>query len=188
MDTTYTAFEGTKLVAQGTLSEVVLKIKKRLSKAAHSEALIFNDLTGGPVDFNFQGTEKDVQKRLSVFVSDKNPKEATGPGRPRLGVVSREVSLFPAHWEWLASQPGGASATLRRLVEESRKKTADQTTVKQALERTHKFMSSVAGDFENFEEALRALYRKNRADFTKLIEKWPADIKAHVIKLLGDAI
>ncbi|HKQ30957.1 MAG TPA: DUF2239 family protein, partial [Burkholderiales bacterium] len=110
-------------------------------------------------------------------------KESAGPGRPKLGVVSREVSLLPRHWEWLVAQSGGASAVLRRLVEEARKKSTAGDTVKQAQERTYSFMSVIAGDYEGYEEALRALYRRNKKDFLTHVRKWPTDVKSHAMKL-----
>src|SRR4051812_35711541 len=117
MDTqgTYTAFEGSHRLFQGALQEVVLRVKKRLGRAENSAILIFSDTTGKTMDFNFHGSENDVLKRLEVYVSTESNREASGPGRPKLGVVSREVSLLPRHWEWLATQPGGASASIRKL-------------------------------------------------------------------------
>jgi uncharacterized protein len=186
MDTlnTYTAFEGDKLFFHGPLAEVVLRIKKRLGKNHHSEMMIFCDSTGSRVDFNFHGSEKDVLKRLSVFVPDDTAaKDNPGPGRPRLGVASREISLFPRHWEWLATQPGGASATLRRLVEEAKKRHITRDSSKHAQERTHKFLSVVAGDRKGYEEALRFLYRKEKKEFLHQIIDWPPDIRAYATQL-----
>jgi uncharacterized protein len=179
---TYTAFEGGNLVSKGPLPEVILKVKRRIGKAENSAVLIFSDATGNTMDFNFQGTEKDVLKRLEVFVGE-DPAEATGRGRPRLGVVSREVSLLPRQWEWLASQSGGASAVLRRLVDEAKRKTSDGNTIKQVQERTYKFMSVTAGDLKGYEEALRALYKKDQKAFALRMEGWPEDVKAHALDL-----
>jgi hypothetical protein len=181
--TSYTAFEGNKLILQGSLAEVILKIKKRLGKSNNSPILIFSDTTGQTIDFNFQGTEKDVLKRLETFVSGGAPKETSGPGRPKLGVIAREVSLLPRHWEWLATQSGGASATLRKLVDDAKKKFVDGNTVKQAQERTYKFMSVMAGDLKGYEEALRALYKRDQKKFLAHIEDWPNDLKTHATEL-----
>ncbi len=196
---TYTAFEGDTLLGKGPLTEVILKIKKRMGKADNSPALIFNDATGNTMDFNFQGSEKDVLRRLEVFVGEADGKgkdakgkdgkgrdgkgkaaeEAAGPGRPKLGVISREVSLLPRQWEWLASQSGGASAVLRRLVDDARKKSGDALTVKQTQERTYKFLSVMAGNLMGYEEAIRALYRKDAKGFATHTEGWPKDVKRH---------
>jgi hypothetical protein len=181
---TYTAFEGNQMLFQGDLAKVVLKIKRKLGKSDQGSVLIFSDETGKPIDFNFQGTEKDVLKRLEVFVSpDEASKENQGPGRPKLGVISREVSLLPRHWEWLATQSGGASATLRKLVEEARKKSASGNHAKRAQECAHRFMSAMAGDMKGYEEALRALYKRDRRAFLALIEAWPHDVRVHAAAL-----
>ncbi|MGZ3694378.1 MAG: DUF2239 family protein [Bdellovibrionota bacterium] len=181
--TLYSAFANSNLLFRGPLSEVVLKVKKSLGKAENSSILIFSDATGKTMDFNFQGSERDVLKRLEVFVSSSEAIETTGPGRPKLGVVSREVSLLPRHWEWLATQSGGASATLRTLIEEAKKKSSTQMNTKQLQERAYKFMSVMAGDLRGFEEALRALYKKDRENFLLHTKEWPRDIKNHVAEM-----
>lgn len=175
----YSVFEGTKLFFQGPLDEVVLKIKKRLGKANHGDILIFSNFTGKVIDFNFHGTEKDIVRRLEVFVSEGDLKPSAGPGRPKLGVMSREVSLLPRHWEWLATQSGGASAALRALVTEAIRKESGSVSIKQAQERTYKFMSVMGGDLKGYEEALRALYKKDVEKFISHIDEWPRDIKNH---------
>lgn len=180
---TYTAFEGSKLIFRGTLSEVILKIKKRIGNSEDTEILIFSDSTGQTMDFNFQGSEKDVLKRLEIYVTESTPKENVGPGRPKLGVVPREVSLLPRHWEWLATQPGGASASLRKLVDEAKKKSSGGLSIKQLQERAHKFMSAIAGDMEGYEEALRFLYRKDKKNFLLSLQKWPLDVKEYALEL-----
>lgn len=181
--TNYTAFDGYDLIFRGPLTEVVTKIKKRMGRSENSSVLIFSDETGQTIDFNFHGSENDIVKRLETFVSSGRPKEASGPGRPKLGVVAREVSLLPRHWEWLATQQGGASASLRRLVDDAKKKYEGGSTLKQAQERTYKFMSIVAGDMKGYEEALRALYKKDEEKFLTQISGWPNDVKRHVTGL-----
>jgi hypothetical protein len=176
---TYTAFDGEQLIAKGELRKVVLQVKKRMMKAQNASPLIFNDWTGRVMDFDLRGSEKEVLGRMQIYFSrDEGPKNA-GPGRPRLGVVPREVSLLPRHWEWLASQPGGASATLRKLVEGAKKTSLGENQVKQAQERTYKFMSVLAGDLPGFEEALRALYKKDESQFKARISTWPRDVREH---------
>ena len=190
-DTRYTAFDGPRLLWQGTLPEVVLKVKRRLGKAEHAPILIFSDATGKSMDFNFQGTEKDVLKRLEVFVGEEGAsgqESGGGPGRPKLGVVSREVSLLPRQWEWLASQAGGASAILRRLVDEAKRKSAEGNAHKQIQERAYKFMSVMAGDLEGYEEALRALYKKDGRKFQLHCGTWPEDIRRHAMELAGPVL
>lgn len=187
----YSAFEGGELVSQGPLTEVVSEVKRRMGKSAHPAALIFSDATGNTLDFNFQGSVKDVLKRLEVFAqepADGPAREPAGPGRPRLGVVSREVSLLPRQWEWLAGQSGGASGMLRRLVDEARKKSekaGKDGSPRQVQEKTYKFLSVAAGDRPGYEEAIRALYRKDRKAFMHNAEAWPPDVKAHALRLAG---
>ena len=178
----YTAFENTELFHQGSLSEVVLKIKDQIGKADNSSIVIFSDSTGKTIDFNFQGSKKDVLKRLEIFTSEDSS-ISTGPGRPKIGVVSREISLLPQHWEWLATQPGGASAILRRLVDEAKKKSSGQASVKSIQEKVHRFLSAIAGDFEGFEEALRAFYRKDKEQFLSHMRSWPKDVREHAMDL-----
>lgn len=180
--TTYSAFKGENCLVQGDLAKVIRVVKGVFDEGApQGSILIFSDETGNQVDFNFQGSEEEVLQRLNVFVSSASPKKQEGPGRPRLGVVAREVSLLPKHWEWLAIQSGGASASLRRLVEQEMK--TSQNSLKQVQERTYRFMSVMAGDRENYEEALRSLYKNDSQRFKELVAKWPKDIRKQALQL-----
>jgi hypothetical protein len=184
---TYTAFNQQTLVSHGSLEDVILKIKKRLGKSANSDVFIFSDQTGKTIDFNFNGSDADITRRLKVYSdSSMAPSTESGPGRPKLGVVSREVSLLPRHWEWLATQQGGASSTLRRLVEESIKKNSSHQSVRQTQEKVYKIMLALAGDLPGYEEALRALYKKDKPQFSLQIKKWPDDIKDYVLRMADD--
>lgn len=181
---TYTAFEDNKIIAKGALQEVVLKVKKRFDKSPESLMSIYSDATGKAMDFiNMQGSESDVLKRIVVYTMDSSPLLSSGPGRPKLGVTSREVSLLPRHWEWLANQSSGASATLRKLVDDAMKKSVGTNHIKSAQERTYRFMSVQAGNFEGYEEALRALYRKEKDTFVSFIKEWPTDVQKHTLEL-----
>ena len=178
---TYTAFLNSKRVAQGELPEVALKLKKQLRPG--EMALVFDDLTGGQVDINLRGSADAVTKRLQPAIEPAKP---AGPGRPRLGVVSREISLLPRHWDWLALQPGGASVTLRKLVEDAKKKNSSADRERMAREATHKFLSAIAGDLPHFEEALRALYARKEDLFETLLQSWPKDIRQHALAMAED--
>jgi hypothetical protein len=183
--TNYTAFHGTKLLHAGSLADVVLKVKRHADTHGQNDVLIFSDESGKCMDFRLEGTEAQVLHRLEIYTATEGPAAAPpGPGRPRLGVASREVSLLPRHWDWLATQPGGASNTLRKLVEEARKKTPDARV---AQERAYRFMQSLAGDLEGYEEALRALYRKDKETFSTLTQAWPKDVRDHATLLAGPA-
>jgi len=179
----YSAFEGHKLLAQGPLEKVVLRVKKKIKDDHAARVLVFSDSTGKQMDFDLSGSESDVLGRLKVYVSADEAAPSTGPGRPKLGVVSREVSLLPRHWEWLSTQSGGASATLRRLVDDARKTTSGRDGIKQAQERAYKFMAALAGDLPHYEEVLRALYRKDKKTFETQMAAWPRDVREHTTRL-----
>jgi uncharacterized protein len=177
----YTAFKGHAMIASGTLDKVLPELKKRFDADKSAMMLVFDDSSGRQVDFDLRGTEAQVLARAL-------PAQRTGPGRPKLGVVSREISLLPRHWEWLEEQPSGASAALRRLVDEARRREQGRQRVRLALDAAARFMSAMAGDLADFEEATRALYAKDRARLESLTGKWPRDIRKHMLNLIGDAI
>ena len=172
------AFSGTKRIAEGDLLDVALTVKKRMQKPGAESVLIFDAMTSAPIEIDLRGSAENVLKRLEGI-----PEGKSGPGRPKLGVVSREISLLPEHWEWLGRQRGGASATLRKLVEESKKTNRAQDQKRQAQDALHKFMTAMAGDLPEYEEALRALYAGKPEVFATLIAPWPKDIAEHVRKL-----
>jgi hypothetical protein len=177
-DKTYTAFIGTSLLATGTLDEVLAVLKSHFDDDAGSLFLTFNDQTGRQVDFDLRGTLADVRKRY-------RPAPArVGPGRPKLGVVAREVSLLPRHWEWLEQQPNGASAAIRRLVEDARKSNPGEQQARSAIDATGRFLSAMAGNLPGYEEASRALYARNKKQFHEQTRKWPRDIRLHAHHLV----
>jgi uncharacterized protein len=186
MTENFTAFEGQRRLAAGPIAEVALAIKGSTRPAA-SPIAIFSDTTGRPIDLDLRGSNAEVLARLSaispVVTEEAGPSEPRGRGRPKLGVVAREVTLLPRHWEWLAAQPGGASVALRKLVEEARKANGDRDRHRAARDAAYHFMSAMAGNLPNFEEAARALFADDRRRFTSLIAAWPADIRDHVVKL-----
>lgn len=191
----YTAFAYGKYLASGELDQVALKAKEVIDADPHATVLIFEDATSHTTEVDFRGTVDDVLKRLSKMAGrEASPTEATeadqvaprGPGRPKLGVVSREVTLLPRHWEWLNKQPGGASVALRKLVEEAKRAGKGKELMKQSQESCFRFMSVMAGNRPNFEEAVRALFAADRSRFSELIENWPIDIRDHAKKLAAN--
>lgn len=178
---TCTAFDGHHLIASGVLREVAAATKRAIDAGARGPVLVFDDQTSLPVEIDFRGTVDDVLSRIAPL-ADAAPR---GPGRPRLGVVAREVTLLPRHWEWLATQPGGASATLRRLVEEARRGGGDRA--RRAGEALDRFMQAMAGDLPHYEEASRAYWRGDRDRFDDLIDTWPADVRDHARRLAASA-
>jgi hypothetical protein len=184
----YTAFEGSDLLISGRLDEVAIKVRRRFKAGSPSPILIFSDMTGKEMDLDLRGTEAEMMDRLKVFISTVGAgTPSTGPGRPKLGVIAREVSLLPRHWEWLSTQQGGASSTLRRLIEEARNNPSSKELAREAQERTHKFMTAMAGNLPDYEEALRALYAKDKKAFQGRIHSWPKDVREHAKKLAGPA-
>lgn len=173
-DLTYSAFSGHRRIASGDLQAMLRATKQHVDRFGSDDVLIFEDQTGKQVDFDFRGTLDDVLARVPA------PPSRPGPGRPKLGVVCREVSLLPRHWDWLESQPNGASAALRKLVDEARKRDPAGERARDAATATSRFMSAMAGNLPGFEEASRALFRFDGARFDELIREWPEDIVAQL--------
>ena len=183
MTETFTAFEGLRRLASGPLSEIAPAIKRAEQRAAHPIA-IFSDATGRAVDLDLRGSAADMLAWLARSTEQPAASaEPRGRGRPKLGVVAREVTLLPRHWEWLNAQPGGASVALRKLVEAARRNNGEADRLRAARDAAYHFMSAMAGNLPDFEEASRALFADDRRRFTSLIAAWPADIRDHVVKL-----
>jgi hypothetical protein len=172
------AFAGPKRVARGAVADVALKLRELGASSRQGEFLVFDEETSEPIELDLRGSAADVVRRIDEAEAAK-----PGRGRPKLGVEAKEVTLLPRHWEWLATQPGGASATLRRLVEEARKKSAGGEENRKAQDATYKFMQALAGNLPGYEAALRALYARDRAVFTERVSKWPADVREHILAL-----
>ncbi|WP_329741877.1 DUF2239 family protein [Dyella sp. A6] len=183
-----TAFDGHRLIASGPLPEVALAAKQALDAGTQGPLLVFDDATSEPVEIDFRGSPKQVLARLARTTATPAPAAAPrGRGRPKLGVTAREVTLLPRHWDWLNQQPGGASATLRRLVEEARRAGGTREQARLASESADRFMRVIAGDLPHYEEASRAFWRGNRKDFASRIEKWPVDVRNHLLGLVTRA-
>lgn len=181
------AFDGHRRIATGSLAKVALAAKHAIDGGAAGPVLIFDDGSGRQLDVDFRGTDAEVVSRLPVEGEAEAPAAPRGPGRPKLGVVAREITLLPRHWDWLAEQPGGASATLRRLVEEARRANGGRDRNRQASEAVDRFMLAMAGNLPNYEEASRAFWRKERERFAGLTDAWPADVREHVQHLASRA-
>jgi len=179
-----TAFDATQRIATGAYAEVALTLRNYLPSHPTASVLIFDDQSGREIDFDLRGSDDDITARITKQFGGAETPASRAAGRPKLGVVSREVTLLPRHWEWLAAQPGGASATLRRLVETAAKATPDDRAVLRLIQdRTYRFMSSMAGNLPRFEEASRALFANRIADLKDLMQAWPDDVRAHVMRL-----
>lgn len=187
------AFQGDRCIASGDLLDVARQVKQAMERQEPASVLIFDDFTGEPVEVDFRGTIDEVLRRLPQTPSsppapaEPEQEAPRGPGRPKLGVVSREVTLLPRHWDWLASQPGGASVTLRKLVEKARLANQDRDKARQAQEAAYRFMSAMAGNLPGFEEATRALFAGDGPKFERETEEWPGDLRDFARKLARPA-
>jgi uncharacterized protein len=186
---TVSAFVATTLFATGDLPHVITKAKALLDRDQWAQVLIFDDETGCVIDVDWSGTLADVLERADKMSPADSSKEAAceaevrRPGRPKLGVVAREITLLPRHWEWLATQPGGASVALRKLVEHARGANQGKDRRRRAQEAAYRFASALAGDEPGFEEATRALFGGNPERFAEMVEPWPIDIRDYVKRL-----
>ena len=184
------AFAGNVKIATGSLAEVAIKVKKAGERKSAEPLLVFDDETAAVVDLDLRGTRKQIIERYSETARCKEPaaiKEDRGRGRPKLGVVGREVTLLPRHWDWLSEQPGGPSVTIRKLVEEARRTSQGKDRIRRAKEGAYRFMNAMAGNLPGFEEAARVLFgaSENRSrTFESLTTRWPADIREHALLLL----
>ena len=198
----FIAFEGPRCLAQGALEEIALLVKAATEARPLARFMVVNAHSSEIIDFDHRGTPEDVLARLALAYPaaqwaasgpQAEPGEDTvvakpGPGRPKLGVVAREVTLLPRHWAWLASQPGGASVALRKLVEQARRESPAQDLRRLSQESAYRFMSAMAGSLEGFEEAARALFAADRARFDALIAPWPQDLQAHLQRVAQVAL
>lgn len=181
----YTGFDDCCRLAQGDLPTVALALKRAMEAGAEGPLLVFSDRTGRVVDLDLRGSREEILARLAASSPAPEPRGQArrGRGRPKLGVVGREVTLLPRHWEWLAAQPGGASVALRKLVDEARRNHGAADSKREAQARTYQFLTTIAGDRPGFEECLRALYAGDRARFVELASSWPPDIMTHALDL-----
>jgi uncharacterized protein len=195
-----TAFAGPAKIASGSLADVALAMKAVVDRGEHRPLLIFEDSTSDTIELDLRGTAQDVLARLAgrfpgitegaAGDSQELPRKA---GRPKLGVVGREVTLLPRHWDWLAEQPGGASVAIRKLIDAERKSNSFNDLSRKIQATTYRFINTVAGDFPHFEEVCRALFAGDREKFATLTEAWPADVRDHARWLieggtLGDGV
>lgn len=180
------AFVGPRCIARGPLAEVALVAKT--ADPGEAPLHVFDPATGDVIDLDLRGDAVEILQRLRERSEETTarphrsdtgaPVRKRGRGRPKLGVVSREVTLLPRHWDWLAAQPGGASQALRRLVDEARRRDGGETEKRAAREAAYRFMATMAGNLPGFEEATRALFANDRAGFARHVAGWPEDVRA----------
>ncbi|MBG0809748.1 DUF2239 family protein [Methylosinus sp. H3A] len=192
------AFADGRMLAAGPLVEVALAVKN--ADAADGYILTFDDATGEVVDLDLRGAKAEIIARLasappaasgrarSGATEQEGAEEgARGRGRPRLGVVAREITLLPRHWDWLGAQPGGASAALRRLVDAARREGGAESRLRMAREAAYRFLAAVSGNLPGYEEALRALFAGDDARFESQMAEWPKDVRAYALRLARGA-
>lgn len=177
------AFAGSRRIAAGPLADVALAVKRVVDTDDTAAVMVFEAKTSRPVEIDTRGTPADVIGRIAPEDTPAPRK----PGRPRLGVVGREVTLLPRHWDWLNAQPGGASVALRKLVDQARKANEDQDRQRAARNVCYRFMSAMGGDLPNFEEASRALFAGDSDRFDEMVDFWPEDIRDHTRSLAAAA-
>jgi uncharacterized protein len=192
----YIAFCGDHCVAQGDMREVARGLKLAADAGTEAPLLVFNAASSEPAEIDLRGSLDDVLARLPPPPPEPATESAPdqpgedprrGPGRPKLGVVAREVTLLPRHWDWLAAQPGGASVALRKLVEDARKALAAKDRARRAKDVTYRFAAAMAGNRPHYEEAMRALFAGDRDRFETLTQAWPAAIGDHARRLAAPA-
>ncbi len=210
LDTACTAFLGFRCIISAPAIEVGLLLINQLESGEQGNILCFNDATGKLFDFDFSRGKNGLIAELAARghagltispdnavitdITDHNNTDdensaheeqqpSRGRGRPKLGVVSKEVTLLPRHWEWLNAQPAGASATLRRLVEQARKASGVKSRKDQAVEAAYHFIHAIAGELTGFDEVIRALFAHDDDQFKRLIAEWPKDVQDYAIQL-----
>ncbi|MFM0205074.1 DUF2239 family protein [Paraburkholderia fungorum] len=194
---TCTAFEGHCRVASGSVSDVALAVRAVLARGEQAPVLIFDDITARPVELDLRGTPEEILERLANQASAEQPAPTAeaeeediprGRGRPKLGVVAREVTLLPRHWNWLNAQSGGASVALRKLVEAARSASEDKDRKRAAQEAVYRFMTALAGNLPGYEDATRALYAGDRTRFDHIVAAWPEDVRSYTLGLAEAAL
>ncbi|QLA15274.1 DUF2239 family protein [Desulfolutivibrio sulfoxidireducens] len=195
-----TAFEGHRLLLSGPLVDVALTVKTAMEREALDPLLVFDDATGRVIDLDLRGSKADIVSRLSPLLPQsvasssscgipssgpdvEDVAESRGRGRPKLGVIAREVTLLPRQWDWLAAQPGGASAVIRKLVDEAKRSGVAIRQRRADQEAAYHFMSAMAGDLPGFEEATRALFADDRSRLELHMSSWPKDIREYALRL-----
>jgi hypothetical protein len=164
----FVLFIGSARVAQGARPDIVRALRQAGDRP--EPPLVFDLETGAQVDFDITGSDADIAARYG--------EGERGRGRPKLGVIAREVTLLPRHWDWLNTQRGGASAALRRLVDAARRDDGGATEAASARAAAYRLLSAIAGDWPHFEAAARALFADDFATFEALTAGWPGDVVA----------
>ncbi|MCK9510324.1 MAG: DUF2239 family protein [Pigmentiphaga sp.] len=191
----YTSFDGHRRLVSGSLLANAMALKAARANGAEGPLRIFDDATGRAVEIDLRGSDDEVALRVAGHAAGElaglelsapgapAPAARRGRGRPKLGVVAREVTLLERQWEWLASQRGGASVTLRRLVDEARRLDAERSRGRWAQERTYNFLATIAVGLPRYAEVVRALFAHDTRRLRKGLAGWPPDVREHALEL-----
>ncbi|WP_294988474.1 DUF2239 family protein [uncultured Stenotrophomonas sp.] len=193
----FSCFDGHRLIASGTPEVAALALKQLRADNAAGPLLVFDNSSGHTRDFDTRGSDAQVLARVAEAfptavdagleaASEDAAVAPRGRGRPKLGVVAREVTLLPRHWAWLAEQPGGASVVLRRLVEAASRAGADREQQRRGSERAYHFLQTIGGNLPGFEDAIRLLFAHGRAGLEAALRSWPDDVRDHALRLAFD--
>ncbi|MDT8427636.1 MAG: DUF2239 family protein [Pseudomonadales bacterium] len=189
----YIAFAGELRLASGPLHTIAIKTKQWLDTHPESTVLVFDSEDSNLIELDLRGSVEEVVARLPPMTQSDagNPERANShrrsAGRPKLGVTAREVTLLPRHWDWLKAQPGGASTTLRKLVEKAIHDNPESERIRKSKENCYRFIQAIAGNEPGFEEATRALFAGREPDFIEHTGGWPVDISHHALVLAKPA-
>ncbi len=182
------AFDASRRIAVGSPPIVIEKLRSHIEAYPKASIQIFDAVTSDRVEVDLRSSMPPAKgspaQRKRSNSRDHQEIPAVAAGRPKLGVVAREVTLLPRHWEWLASQPGGSSAALRKLVEHALRSNSEVDRLRRARDATHRFMYAMAGDEPGFEEASRALFADQPEKLRDQIAKWPKDVREHTLSLV----
>lgn len=184
VNSSYVFFLGSNRIQRGSLESVVSEAKGAQERGSIERIAIYDEATGKPFDVDFSGSLSQVLERLEARNAWGVAPRRSGRGRPKLGVVSKEVSLLPRHWDWLKRQPKSASAVLRSLIDQARR-SEDPNSWESRIEKTYSFCQDLAGDLPGFEEASRKLFAQDRVGFREAISSWPPDIQDQLEFFLG---
>lgn len=208
----YLLFQGPELLLQAAFSATLRRLWELTFLAPPSELtnpigsptsetlLVVSLATGEQVDFALHPSwEETLRHNRPPFPvpasasenldSAEDPDPAENPnlsrlrGRPKLGVQGKEVTLLPRHWRWLELQPGGASATLRRLIDRERQARLVESQIRERRDATYRFLRLMAGNLPGYEEALRCLFRGNAPGLLAAAAAWPGDIAQVALRL-----
>lgn len=173
------AFDGSQRIGRGSHAEIAQKVSTYLRGKPQAQPLFFDTQTGRQTDLDWRSAPAEAPQAKAAT------RLRAGKGRPKLGVVAKEVTLLPRHWDWLGQQPGGASVTLRKLIERASKDPAPAEKQRARAEAAYHFMHAVAGNLPGFEDASRQLFAGNVWGLSATMAKWPGDIADQVLDLVN---